>query len=113
MLRNSISLDNDLSGLSVADVVERLEAGRCGCAAVMDYLGIDSLNELVATMHFNGRLMPGHRPMTVTAETLELIGQVCRRAPADLPRRKVLAAGVKAAPPLRDAPKSKRAKDIR
>jgi hypothetical protein len=78
MPRTNVILDNDLSDLSVADVLERLEAGKCGHSAVMRYLGIDSYHELVETMHFNGRLMPGHRDMIVTPETLDLIRQFSR-----------------------------------
>jgi hypothetical protein len=78
MPRTNVILDNDLSDLSVADVLERLEAGKCGHSAVMRYLGIDSYNELVETMHFNGRMMPGHRDMIVTPETLDLIRQFSR-----------------------------------
>jgi hypothetical protein len=78
----SFALDNDLSGCSLADALERLEAGRCGHAAVMAYIGTDSYHELVATMHFNGRTMPGHRDMVVTPETLELLSHLPRRSPA-------------------------------
>jgi hypothetical protein len=78
MPRTNVILDNDLSDLSVADVLERLEAGKCGHSAVMRYLGIDSYHELVETMHLNGRLMPGHRDMIVTPATLDLIRQFSR-----------------------------------
>jgi hypothetical protein len=72
-------IDNDLSGLSLADVLERLEAGKCGHSAVMEWLRIDNYHELVETMHFNGRTMPGHRPMILTPETLTLFSQLPRR----------------------------------
>jgi hypothetical protein len=78
MPRTNVKINNDLSDMSVADVLERLEAGKCGHSAVMRYLGIDSYHELVETMHFNGRLMPGHRDMIVTPETIELIRQFSR-----------------------------------
>lgn len=74
-------IDNDLSGLTLADVLERLEAGKCGHSAVMEWLRIDSYHELVATMHFNGRTMPGHRSMIITPETRELFRQLPRRTP--------------------------------
>jgi hypothetical protein len=76
-----VPIDNDLSDLSLADVLERLEAGRGGHRAVMDYIGTDSYHELVATMHFNGRMMPGHRSMILTPETLALLKQLPRRLP--------------------------------
>jgi hypothetical protein len=75
-------IDNDLSDCSLADALERLEAGKCGHAAVMTYIGTDSYDELVATMHFNGRTMPGHSKMIVTAETMELIARLPKRAMA-------------------------------
>jgi hypothetical protein len=87
MPNNRIILDNDLSDLSVADVLERLEAGKCGHHAVMDYLAIDSYDELVSIMHYNGRIMPGHRPMIVTPETLELIELACRPLPPETPSK--------------------------
>ena len=73
-------INNDLSGLALADVLERLEAGKCGHRAVMEWLRIDSYDELVATMHFNGRTMPGHREMIITPETLELFSRLPQRS---------------------------------
>ncbi len=77
--------DNDLSGCSLDDVLARLEAGKVGHSAVMEWLDIDSYNELVEIMHFNGRIMPGHRDMIVTPETQALIRQVSRPIPAPEP----------------------------
>ena len=68
-----------LSGLALADVLERLEAGKCGHTAVMEWLRIDSYHELVATMHFNGRMMPGHRKMIIMPETFEVFSQLPKR----------------------------------
>jgi hypothetical protein len=79
MAASPVVIDNDLSGLSLADVLERLEAGKCGHRAVMEWLRIDSYHELVSIMHFNGRTMPGHRPMIVTDETMALIRSLPRR----------------------------------
>ncbi len=45
----------------------------------MEYIGTDSYHELVATMHFNGRTMPGHRKMTITPETMALFSQLAKR----------------------------------
>ena len=72
-------IDNDLSGLSLSDVLERLEAGKCGHSAVMEWLRIDSFHELVAIMHYNGRTMPGHRPMAITPQTAALFKQLPKR----------------------------------
>jgi hypothetical protein len=78
-----VIIDNDLTGLSLAEVLERLEAGRCGHAAVMAYIGTESYYVLVDTMHYNGRMMPGHRKMIITPETRELLRQLPRRTAAD------------------------------
>ena len=71
-------LNQDLDGCSLADVLEKLEAGKIGHSAAMRWLEIDSYNKLVEIMHFNGRTMPGHRPMIVTPETVELIRRISR-----------------------------------
>ncbi len=68
--------------MTLAEMLDKLERGRIGHAAAMQWLGVDSINELVATVHANGRQMPGHRAMTVPAETLEVLRQVTRKAPA-------------------------------
>ena len=78
-------INNDLSGCSLADVLERLEAGKVGHRAVMEWLDVDNYHDLVETMHFNGRIMPGHRDMVVTKETQALIRQITRPLPAILP----------------------------
>src|SRR6266581_4095243 len=70
--------NNDLSGCSLADVLERLEAGKVGHTAVMEWLEIDSYNDLVEIMHFNVRIMPGHRDMVVTTETQARFRQISR-----------------------------------
>ena len=49
MPRNPKSRDNDLSGCSLADVLERLAAGKIGHRAAMEWLGIESYHELVET----------------------------------------------------------------
>jgi hypothetical protein len=85
MPRDRNIIDNDLSDCSLADALERLESGKCGHTAVMEYIGTDSYHELVATMHFNGRTMPGHRKMVLTAETMELLSQLPKRASVDRP----------------------------
>jgi hypothetical protein len=70
-----------LKGLHLCEVLEMLEQGKVGHSAVMDYLGIDSLNRLVEIMHANGRQMPGHRPMPIRRETLDLLKQITRPLP--------------------------------
>jgi hypothetical protein len=44
----------------------------------MEWLNITSLNDLVETMHVNGRLMPGHQPMRVSPETRALVRSIFR-----------------------------------
>jgi hypothetical protein len=72
---------DELDGCSLADVLEKLEAGKIGHRAAMEWLGIESYDRLVETMHANGRQMPGHRPMIVTPETLALIKSITRPSP--------------------------------
>ena len=70
--------DDDLKGLGVADVLDLLEAGRIGHQRGLDYFGYTSYDELVSTMHANGRTMPGHQPMRIAPQTLELIRSITR-----------------------------------
>ncbi len=72
---------HDLEGLGLPRVLEMLEKGKVGHSAVMDYLRIDSYHQLVEIMHFNGRQMPGHRPMPIRRETLDLLKQITRPLP--------------------------------
>ena len=72
---------HDLMGLGLPRVLEMLEKGKVGHNAVMDYLGIDNYYRLVDTMHANGRKMPGHRPMPIRRETLDLLKQITRPLP--------------------------------
>lgn len=69
---------DELKGRSLADVLEKLEKGKIGHAAAMEWLNITSLNELVEIMHTNGRMMPGHQPMKVPPETQALLRKVSR-----------------------------------
>ena len=73
--------DDELKGLSVDDVLELLEHGKIGHRLAMDYFGYESYIDLVETMHANGRTMPGHQPMRIAPETLELIRQIVRKPP--------------------------------
>jgi hypothetical protein len=68
----------DLKGCSLADVLKKLEKGKIGHRAAMQWLNINSQNELVEIMHVNGRLMPGHQPMRVPARTRALVRAICR-----------------------------------
>lgn len=70
--------DDELAGCALADVLERLEAGKIGHRAAMDWLDIDSYAQLVEIVHANGRRMPGHRDMVITPQTRAVIRQVAR-----------------------------------
>lgn len=74
-----ITTIDELEGLSVADVLELLERGKIGHKVAMEWLGLKSYNDLVRTMHYNGRMMPGHQPMIITRETQELVNSIVRR----------------------------------
>ena len=63
---------HDLDGLSLYDVLAKLERGKVGHRAVMDWLCIDSYPRLVEIMHHNGRRMPGHIPKKVSREAIAL-----------------------------------------
>ncbi len=71
-------MNDDLTGCSLADVLEKLEKGKIGHRAAMAWLNIESLNDLVEIMHVNGRLKPGHQPMRVSPETLALVRAISR-----------------------------------
>jgi hypothetical protein len=62
--------------MTLAEMLDKLEGGRIGHAEAMRWLGIDSYNELVEIVHYNGRQMPGHRPMPVAPETRALLRQI-------------------------------------
>ena len=71
-------MNEELKGCSLADVLEKLEKGEIGHCAAMVWLNVNSYNDLVETMHVNGRLMPGHQPMRVAPETRALLGRIFR-----------------------------------
>ena len=73
-------MNDDLKGSSLADVLEKLEKGKIGHRAAMEWLDVKSYDNLVEIMHVNGRLMPGHQPMRVTPETRELVRRIFRPA---------------------------------
>jgi len=75
-------MNETLKGCSLADVLEKLEKGKIGHRAAMEWLNIESQEELVEIMHVNGRLMPGHQPMHVAPETRALVRAVTRPAAA-------------------------------
>ena len=64
------------------------EKSRIGHRVVMDWLGIPSYDDLVDIMHANERLMPGHQPMRVSAETRALLRRIFRTAAAPQPNAK-------------------------
>jgi hypothetical protein len=74
------AMNDELKGLSVADVLERLEKGKIGHRAAMEWFNLSSYADLVEIMHVNGRLMPGHQPMRVSAETRALVRSIFRPA---------------------------------
>jgi len=69
-------MNEDLRGCSVADVLERLEKGRIGHRAAMDWFNLTRYDDLVEIMHANSRLMPGHQPMRVSPETRALLRSI-------------------------------------
>ena len=62
-------MNEDLEGTFLAEVLEKLEKGKIGHRAAMEWLHVRSDDDLVDVMHVNGRLMPGHQPMRVSPET--------------------------------------------
>ena len=75
------TMTEELKGCSLADVLEKLEKGKIGHGAAMEWLNVESLDELVEIMHVNGRLMPGHQPMRVAPETSALVRAITRPVP--------------------------------
>jgi hypothetical protein len=73
-------VNEELKGCSLADVLERLEKGKIGHRAAMEWLNVKSYGDLVEVMHVNGRLMPGHQPMRVAPETRALLRRIFRPA---------------------------------
>jgi hypothetical protein len=71
-------VNEELKGCSVADVLEKLEKGKIGHRAAMEWFNVTGYDDLVEIMHVNGRLMPGHQPMRVTAETRALVRSIFR-----------------------------------
>ena len=73
-------MNEDLKGASLADVLEKLEKGKIGHRAAMEWLNVKSHDDLVEIMHVNGRMMPGHQPMRVAPETRALVRRIFRPA---------------------------------
>jgi hypothetical protein len=71
-------MNEDLEGCSLADVLDKLENGKIGHRAAMEWLNVKSVGDLVEIMHVNGRLMPGHQPMRVSPETRALVRRIFR-----------------------------------
>ncbi len=69
-------MNAELKGCSLADVLEKLEKGKIGHRAAMEWLNVKSYNDLVEIMHVNGRLMPGHQPMAVSPEARALLRRI-------------------------------------
>ena len=66
------------NGYPLEDMLERLEKGKIGHTAAMEWLGIESLNQLCDIMYANGRVMPGHQKMDVAPETRELLRAITK-----------------------------------
>lgn len=79
-------MNEDLKGCSLVDVLEMLEKGKIGHSAAMAWLNVDGFDDLVEIMHANGRLMPGHQPMRVSAATREIIRRASKPI-ASAPKR--------------------------
>ena len=56
-----VELAKEANIMTLAEMLDKLERGKIGHGEAMRWLGTDSINELVATVHANGRQMPGHR----------------------------------------------------
>ena len=76
-------MSDDLKGLSVADVLDLLKQGKIGHRLAHEYFGYDRYDDLVQSMHAIGRIMPGHRPLRIAPETLELFRQIKRKSSAE------------------------------
>jgi hypothetical protein len=59
--------------MTLDEMLGKLERGRIGHSEAMRWLGIDSINVLVEIVHANGRQMPGHRPMKISPETMDVL----------------------------------------
>ena len=57
-----------------------------GAKSAMEWLHIDSLNQLTDIMYANGRVMPGHQEMDVAPETRALLRRITKK-PAIVPDR--------------------------
>jgi hypothetical protein len=73
-----VAQNDGLEGCSLVDVLERLERGKIGHTAAMEWLHIDSLNQLFDIMYANGRIMPGHQDMEIAPETRALLRRITR-----------------------------------
>ena len=71
--------------MTLAEMLDKLEAGKIGHSRAMEWLGVDSYNALVDIVHANGRGMPGHKSKRLPPETLALLRDVT--GPANLPSR--------------------------
>ena len=70
-------MNEELTGCSLADVLEKLEKGKIGHRAAMEWLNVKSYDNLSwRSLHVDDRLMPGHQPMRVAAETRALLRRI-------------------------------------
>jgi len=66
--------------MTLAEMMDKLERGRIGHRGAMEWLGVESYNELVEVMYLNGRQMPGHRAHPVSEETMRVLRLVTKPA---------------------------------
>lgn len=59
--------------MTLAEMLDKLEGGRIGHTEAMQWLGVDSYNALVDIVQTNGRQMPGHRAIPLSAETRAML----------------------------------------
>lgn len=69
--------NNGRKGQTLVEMLDQLEAGKIGHQAAMDWLHIESLNELVYIVYANGRVMLGHQDMIIVMpETRALLRRI-------------------------------------
>ncbi len=64
--------------MTLVEMLDKLENGKIGHREAMEWLDVDSYSDLVRIVHFNGRKMPGHRPMKVSPETRALLREITK-----------------------------------
>lgn len=78
------TMNEDLKAASLSDVLEKLEKGKIGHRAAMEWLNIKGYDALVELMHANGRPVPGHQPMRAGPKTRALLPDIPARHTAEV-----------------------------